>query len=61
MQIPEPLPRNFKSRDFACFPYSILWATLSYVDGEAKKYFTGKSVVAFYKAIPKLWKCPILF
>ena len=49
MQIPGPLPINFKSSDLTCFPYSILWTTLSYKAGETKKYFTNKSVVAFYK------------
>ena len=49
MHSPGPLPRNFKSRDLTRFPYSILHVTLSYMDGEAKKYSTSKSVVTLQK------------
>lgn len=54
MHIPWPLPRNFKSKDLTCFPYSLLWVTLSYMDGQAKKYSTSKSVVTFYKSICRI-------
>lgn len=51
MKILRPVPRNFKSRDFACFflifhPLS----KLNYMEGEVKIYFTSKSVMDFYKS-----------